>query len=115
MTHEAAIAAIRTALVNAGEFECRVLRTRSTGRLHYAPEADGFRIYAVADGLRSMPTPFGMRRIGVGHVRHLRGVLNRYAAALRAAGIEVVIDATWLRPTCVRVWLVEPVEAGERT
>jgi len=62
-----------------------------------------------------MPPPLGMRRIGVGHVRHLRGVLNRYAAALRAAGIDVVIDSTWLRPTCVRVWMVEPVEGGERT
>lgn len=103
---------VRAVLVAAGERECPTKRTRSSGRVRYRPE-NGFRICTTASDLRSAPTPLDTRRVGIGHARHQRNVLNRYAEALRAAGFDVVIDSTVAHKSVVRVWLKTPTPLAD--
>ena len=98
---------IEKALVDAGELACPTHRSRTTGRLRFIPDAEGFRITTsfdpafVPDNLCTS----ARSRLCVGHAGHPRRVLERYQDILRTAGFDVRIDGGHHYKTRPYVWI----------
>lgn len=110
--NEETVRSIRRALMVMGIHECRDRVTKSTGRVRYRPECDGFRILLSASTPTLLPIPSAEGKekmyVGVGHRGNTMRILRRYAKILQEAGFEVVVCATRFHPSVTRVWVVEP-------
>lgn len=110
--NEELVRSVRKALMAMGVHECREKVVKSTRRVRYRPEYDGFRLALAIDTPVLLPLPSGDAKgkmyIGVGHRGHPMKILRRYATILQEAGFEVVLCATRLHPSVPRVWVVEP-------
>jgi hypothetical protein len=100
---------VRQALETAGETECRIVRSKSTGRVHYAAGYDGFRMCWTVETPSLKPQDQGfVEYVGVGvHGSRMRD-LRRYAKILSDQGFPVLICGTHLHPSVKRVWIDLP-------
>lgn len=103
-----------TTLTAAGEQECPIRRTPSTGRIRYLPGGTGFRMHVSPDPAFAPPEERGARYVGVGCDGRSRRALERYATTLRAAGFDVRIAGTAV-VKYPRVWITTPVRLDALT
>lgn len=105
------VSAVRAALIKGGELECPTRVTKSTGKLRYVPDADGFRIHLSVDPIFVPRSECCTERwyVWVRTSHNRPRTLARYAKILNAAGFATQTTTTHFRPTCVGVWITTPI------
>lgn len=102
---------VQSALLKAGEIECRSKRMKTAKRLAYCAGYKGFRMHwSIGTPTGCPEKPLGFRYAGVGTETSRMEDLRRYEKILTAAGFRVQISGTDLHPSVRRVWVLDPEE-----
>ena len=102
---------VHRVLTDAGEKECRRVRTKTTGRVLYLPGGAGDRVRATGDTPCDLIPPVkGLWYFTVGHQGHSKRILRKYRDILRGAGLPVFLANHPYHKSVFAVWVLAPFD-----